>query len=454
MKRLKSILTSGTLKDRIYLSLILVPFFFVLCFPGTVFARIFIDINAPSVQKLKIAVPDFINWSEQNSHPELAENLPRIISNDLDLSGYFTPMEKESFLGGEGNAITTGNILFRNWSVIGADLLLKGGYTCIGRSIEVEARLYDVVMGRQILGKRLLGKTGSHRELMHRLSNEIVKTLTGHEGMFLSKLVYVGKKNGQKELYLSDYDGFGPKPLTSDQSLSLLPRWSPKGDKIVYTSYRQGSPMIYLRDMRSGGDKVISARKGLNIGAAWSPDGQKLAVTLSQDNPDIFLVDLTGSIIKQVTDHWGIDVSPTFSPDGTKIAYVSNRSGSPQIYIKDLQNGRDERLSYEGRYNTSPQWSSRNRIVFTGMVEGRFDIFSIDADGGDLRRLTEGSRNNEDPCWSPDGRYIVFSSNRDGGYHLYLMNANGQNQRRITFSQGMEETSPSWSVFDFLGYLH
>jgi TolB protein len=61
-----------------------------------------------------------------------------------------------------------------------------------------------------------------------------------------------------------------------------------------------------------------------------------------------------------------------------------------------------------------------------------------------LRRLTEDGGNNEDPCWSPDGRYIVFSSNRKGRYHLYLMNANGLNQRRITFLKG-DQTAPSWA---------
>jgi len=68
----------------------------------------------------------------------------------------------------------------------------------------------------------------------------------------------------------------------------------------------------------------------------------------------------------------------------------------------------------------------------------------MDSDGGNLRKLTENQGNNEDPCWSADGRYLVFSSNRDGAYHLYLMNANGQNQRKITDFKG-EQTSPSWS---------
>ena len=161
-------------------------------------------------------------------------------------------------------------------------------------------------------------------------------------------------------------------------------------------------------------------------------------------NPDIFTIDLKGKILKQLVKHWGIDVSPAFSPNGDKIAFVSNRSGSPQIYILDIGSGRVERLTYEGRYNTSPSWSSRNQIAFTSMKEGRFDICTMDAVGGRLRRLTENGGNNEDPCWSPDGRYIMFSSNREGRYHIYIMNANGQNQRRITSKKG-EQTSPSWA---------
>jgi TolB protein len=101
-------------------------------------------------------------------------------------------------------------------------------------------------------------------------------------------------------------------------------------------------------------------------------------------------------------------------------------------------------LSFEGNYNTSPAWSRLNRIVFSGGEEGDRNIYTINADGTNLHRLTENQRNNEDPCWSADGRYIAFSSNREGAYHLYIMNANGQNQRKIAASKG-EQTSPSWS---------
>ncbi len=418
-----------------------------LLLPNEGFSRIYIDINAPSIQKIKIAIPDFKNLSANKKHPELSRIMVEALSNDLDLSGFFTPIDREAFLEEADASLSPKNIRFKNWSVIGAELLLAGNYTPIGRSVEVEIRLFDVFWGRQILGKRFLGKTKQYRTLMHQVGNEIIYMLTGHKGIFLSKIAFVGTATGNKEIYIADYDGHNVRQITSDKSIALLPRWSPLGNNMVYTSYKDGRPMLYLKDFTSGAVSRLSARKGLNIGAGWASDGKKVALTMSHGgNPDIYTIDLNGKIIDRVTNHWGIDVSPAFSPDASKIAFVSNRSGNPQIYVRDMVKRNEERLTFEGNYNTSPNWSSLNRIAFTGVIDGLFNIFTINPEGGNLRVLTENQGNNEDPYWSPDGRYIVFSSNREGRHHLYIMNANGQNQRRITFLKGAQ-TAPSWGRY-------
>lgn len=452
MMKLRSLLISKTWKAHnisYYLGILL---FVQLLIPNKAFARIYIDINAPSIQRIKIAIPDFINLSAQKEHPELSRALPEVVSNDLDLSGYFTPMDREAFLDEDDPSSSIGEIRIKNWSVIGAELLLRGTYTCTGRSLEVEVRLFDVFWGRQLMGRRVLGKIEKHRSLMHRIGNEVISTLTGHKGMFLSKLAFVGTSSGHKEIYISDYDGHNARQITSDRNIALSPAWSPQGDKITYSSLKDGGHMLFITDISTGKVRRISARKGLNIGAAWAPDGRKLALTLThKGNPDIYAIDLTGKIIDRLTYYWPIDGEPAFSPDGKKIAFVSDRSGSPQIYVKDLITGKERRLTFGsdmliGRYNTSPAWSSLDRIAFSGMIDEQINIYTMDSDGSNLRRLTHNQRKNEEPCWSADGRYIVFSSNRDGGYHLYIMNANGQNQKRITSSEG-EETSPSWSPY-------
>jgi len=430
--------------------------------PAAVWARMFIDINAPSSRKFNIAIPDFNQVGSDKNRPDLSTELPGIVSSDLDFSGFFTPMDKGAFLEDKGSGSGPGAIQFKNWSVIGAELLLKGEYSCVGNQLEVEIRLYDVFMGRQILGKRALGDVDRRRALMHRLSYEIIQQLTGYPGIFLTKIAFVDNSTGNREIYISDYDGYGAKQATHDKSIALLPRWSPDGKYLAYNSYKmesrflkkdmgkQAGPLLYLKDMGSGRITLLSGQPGLNTGAAWAPNSQEIALTMSHmGNPDIFTIDLQGKILRQVVQGYGIDVSPAFSPDGSKIAFVSNRSGSPQVYVMDLASKREERLTYEGGYNTSPAWSSRNRIAFVSMTGGRFVISSIDPDGKGLKKLTENSSNSEEPCWSPDGRYIMFTSDRGGGgYHLHLMNANGQNQKRILTSTRGQQTAPCWGPLE------
>jgi TolB protein len=364
--------------------------------------RLYIDITSPSMKRISIAVPDFKYLGKKNEHPYLGSKLAGTISNDLDLSGYFKPLDKGSFIEGPGSGITRDSIHFKDWSVIGADLLLKGGYECIGQQLKVEARLFDVFSGRQLYGKRALGLVEQSRYLMHRLGNDIIFTLTGHPGPFLTKMAFVGTSTGHKEIYISDYDGHNLKQTTSYDTITLSPRWSPSGDRMIYTSFRDSRTVLFMHDM------------------------------------------IKGKILKKLTRNWGIDVSPTFSPDGKKMAFVSNRSGSPQVYVFDLINNKVERLTFEGNYNTSPVWSKLDRIAFAGSSDGHFDIYTISPDGKDLHRVTKEQGNNEDPCWSPDGRYIAFSSNRTGNRHIFIANANGENQRQVTFFKG-DQLSPSWT---------
>jgi TolB protein len=409
-------------------------------------AKLYIDITSPSMRRISIAVPDFKHLGSKAQHPELSSQLAGIITNDFELSGYFKSLDKGSFIEGPNAGITRDSINFKDWSVIGAELLLKAGFECIGQQLKVETRLFEVFSGRQVYGKRILGLVEQSRYLMHRLANDIVLTLTGHPGPFLTKMAFVGTSTGHKEIYVADYDGHNLKQLTSHNSITLSPRYSPSGDKMIYTSFRNSGTTLFMCDLVKGWTKKISDREGLNIAAAWKPDEKQLALTLTiSGNPDIYLIDTSGRIIKRLTNNWGIDVSPSFSPDGERMAFVSNRSGSPQIYVLDLKDNKVERLTYEGSYNTSPVWSTLDRIAFAGSADGHFEIYTISPDGTDLRQATQGQGNNEDPCWSPGGRYLAFSSNRTGGnYHIYIANASGENQRQVTFFEG-DQLSPTWA---------
>ncbi len=442
MKRLKSILVYQNLQ--VAKSFVLILFFqtlFAFSAPKKGFCILYIDINAPAIKKLKVAIPDFVPMDKNENRKDLKEKIPQVIKNDLKLSAYFSIIEKSAFLT---NEVNPQNPRLQDWSAIGADLLIAGRYRTIGKSIQIEVRVFDVYWAKQIIGRRALGELKYLRFIIHKIDNEIIKVLTGVPGIFTTKIAFVSNITGHKEVYISDYDGYNIKQITFYKSITLFPKFSPDGKKILYTSYRSTGPVLYLKDLETGAERIISKRKGLNVGGSWSPDGKTIAVTLSiKGNPDIYLIDTSGKIIKRVTRYWGIDSNPCFSPDGRKIAFVSNRSGSPQIYIHDLITGIEERVTFEGKYNSDPAWSSRNKIAYACMLNGNFDICTINPDGTDMKRLTDSAGNDEAPSWSPDGRYILFTSNRTGHYQLYIMTANGENQTKITSLKG-EQVSPCW----------
>ncbi|MBN2420551.1 MAG: PD40 domain-containing protein, partial [Deltaproteobacteria bacterium] len=269
----------------------------------------------------------------------------------------------------------------------------------------------------------------------------------GIKGMFSSRFLFVNNSTGNKEIYICDFDGYNIKKLTSDKSIALFPRWSPKGDGFSFTSYKEGNMKLYYMDLATGNmNRVSGGREG--ISSSWSHDGKGLDLTMRENgNADIYNVSPDGKIIKKLTRHWGDDLSPSRSPDNKKMVFVSDRSGTPQVYIKDLVTESEERITFDFKECASPVWSTSNKIAFVAITEGIHDIYTMDPDGRGIKMLTQGNGNNEEPCWSPDGRYIVFSSSRSGGYHLYIMNANGYNQRRITYFKG-EETAPSWSPLE------
>lgn len=409
--------------------------------------KFYIDITSPSIGKIPIAIPEFKQTSGNGVPEDLCSTLCDIITNDFTLSGYFRALDRSSFIEGPEAGITRENTQFKDWSLIGAHLLLKGGYESIGNQLTVVVRLFDVLSTKQLYGKQFVGTIEQKRYLMHRVASDIILTLTGHPGPFLTRFSFVGTSTGQKEVYISDFDGHNVQQITKYGTITLSPSWSPSGDKMIYTSFRNSKTVLFMHDLQTGSLTRLSERKGLNISAAWMPSGEEIALTLTiSGNPDIFLMDLHGKIVKRLTKNWGIDVSPTFSPNGKKMAFVSNRSGSPQIHVLNLVTNQIERLTFEGAYNTSPVWSKLDRIAYAGSTNGNFDIYTISSDGRNLQQISHNQRDNEDPCWSPDGRYMAFSSNRvDGNYHIFIANSNGEAQKQVTFDRG-DQLDPSWGT--------
>ena len=410
----------------------------------------YIDISNPFLRKIPLAIPLFKNETGTQEEKRLSESSADLLASSLEFTGYFKLLDRGAFLfDPQKDGVLSPQINFANWTVIGSELLITGLFKEVGGNISMELRLFDTFKARRIIGKKYSGKIADQRRMIHRFGSEVIKYLTGHPGVFGSKIAFVSSGSGNKEIYSCAFDGYHPQQVTRNHSITLFPAWSADGRYLAYTSYKNGKPDIFVKNLAEMQETTIS-QKGLNITPAWVPGKFELAATLSfSGDQEIYLLTGSGKVIKRLTNIRGIDVSPSWSPDGKKFAFVSNRAGSPQIYVQDLTSGKVRRLTFEGNYNTQPSWSPQgDKIAYASVVDGRRNIVVMGLDGQEPLQLTHESGDNEAPSWSPDGSLIVFSSNREGPFRIFVMTAFGTDQRRLLVMTG-EQTNPKWSMNDF-----
>jgi TolB protein len=411
-------------------------------------ADVYLSISRGGGQRLRLAIPDFAPAEGgMSANSGLGHEMARILADDLRLYRFFDLIDNRQFLREAALAdAQAGETVFKEWAELGAQALVKGTYSQEGRDLIAECRLFDVAGQRMITGKRYRGPADAFASMMHRCADEIMIRLTGEPGIAQTKIAFISRQNGNKELFVMDQDGSNVKQLTSDRSIILSPAWSPDSREIAVTSYRDRNPDLVAVGLNGNGRRPLSQQPGLNSAPSWSPDSSRIALTLSKDgNPEIYTMSRNGTDLRRLTNHPAIDTSPTWSPTGRQIAFVSDRSGSPQIYIMDAEGSNVGRLTYQGSYNDRPAWSPRgDRIAFVSMEGSRFDVYVVNVDGSGAQRLTMGNGSNESPSWSPDGRFLVFSSTRSGVPQLYRMYDDGSGQQQLTFLDGGAQ-SPGWS---------
>ncbi|HDS15686.1 MAG TPA: hypothetical protein ENN66_03575 [Proteobacteria bacterium] len=416
-------------------------------------AKIYLELNSPNLRRIPLAVAPLQPLCGCEQDQELAHQGRRILLDDLEFSTFFELLDDaSSYLEpSQSCGLVPGSFDFRNWSLIGAELLIKTGYSRSGDHLIVEFHLYDTLAGKMIIGKRYRGRVQDLRLLFHKFSNQTVESVTGLPGEFTSKIAFCGRNQAEEaqELYSCDYDGHERRQITRNRSINVSPAWSNDANRLVFTSYRHGNPDLYLIDFIKGREERLTNRKGLNTAAAWSTDDRHL--TLMQrydDHCEITIIDaLTGETRRRLTESPANQASPCWSPDNRKIAFVSDRGGSPQIYITAVEGENSwQRLTRQEAYNASPDWSAHNdTIVFTAKIDGIFQICTIKPDGRAYRQLTFARSDCEAPSWSPNGRHILFTQKLQGFSQLMTMDHQGRDLRQLTFDK-MEKKNPAWSA--------
>ena len=206
---------------------------------------------------------------------------------------------------------------------------------------------------------------------------------------------------------------------------------------------------VYAIDADRTNERMLADEPGLDAFPAWSPDSEKLVFSSERDgNWELYLMNADGSNQTRLTRTPEEDeAAPVFSPDGEKVAFVVDPVGeNPTIHVMDAEGGNRKRLA-DGNW---PSWSPDGRRISYTAYGNDFDIYIMEADGSDPRRLTrEGS--NEEGAFSPNGRRIAFSSERNSSLweeddtEIYVMDADGSDERRLTDIPGGDHWPPTWA---------
>ena len=168
------------------------------------------------------------------------------------------------------------------------------------------------------------------------------------------------------------------------------------------------------------------------------------------------IMDSDGANHRFITNGQSTALTPRYSPDYSKIAYLSYTDGNPRIYIYEIGSGR-QTLVTQSEYPTfAPRWSPDGKwILYSMAIAGNTDIYRVSAAGGGKPvRLTDSPAIDIGGSYSPDGSKVIFESDRSGQQQCYVMNADGSNQRRISFFGGRCAT-PEWSPRgDLIAFTH
>lgn len=415
-------------------------------------AELRIDVTQGRADPMPIAVTIF--KSEGIKNKNIGKKISTVISANLERSGLFAPIDPKAFL--ETSIEMDLRPQFGNWRVLNAQAMVHGAVNidADGR-LNVQFRLWDVFAEQQMVGNAYFTTPKNWRRVAHIISDLIYKRITGEDGYFDTRIVYISESGDSdkrvKRLAIMDQDGENHRFLTDGSDLVLTPRFSPTMQEITYLAYYNKKPRVYIFNIDTGQQEVLGDFPGMTFAPRFSPDGSKVIMSLAKNGvTDIYTMDLATRRVQQLTQSPSIDTSPTYSPDGSRIVFNSDRGGTQQLYVMN-SNGRGvKRISFgKGRYAT-PVWSPRGDLIaFTKMFKGKFFIGVMQPNGKNERILASGYLV-ESPTWAPNGRVLIFFRQMEPtpngvtrSVKLFSIDLTGYNEREIITP--LDASDPAWS---------
>lgn len=226
---------------------------------------------------------------------------------------------------------------------------------------------------------------------------------------------------------------------------------------LTFMTTRDGNFEIYSMDTKGENLKNLSCNKAIDYAFSYAPDGRLAFYSNRDGNNEIYIMDADGKKQTNISNHPSGDRVPYFSPDGKQVMFISNRDEkNGEIYVMDADGKNLKRLTSNGYFEDAAGWSPDGKKIYfsrelrdlkdtSANAPGNGEIFVMNADGTNETRLTNRPGFDGGPALSPDGSKIAFyGKTADGNYEIFLMDTDGKNMINLT-EDPMEDYSPSWS---------
>ncbi len=227
--------------------------------------------------------------------------------------------------------------------------------------------------------------------------------------------------------------------LWVDGVKNAYPRWSKDGARILYESNRTGKWQLFVMDADGSHDHAITTGSADNQLPDWSPDNAWIAFVSNRDgNDEIYVMRTGGTGLRNLSNSPARDIHPYWSPDGSWILFNSDRDGGTlQLYEVRPDGTGLHRLAVSEDEETCARVSPRGDsiVLLANLKEGRDDVILRRRDGSNPVNVTRDAAPDGWPTWTPDGRRIVYASQRGGPFALYSMNPDGSDVRQLTFPE-------------------